>query len=353
MNRVALTTVLVLLGLVALAAYLSLFTVQQTQQALVLQFGKPQRLITDPGLKFKIPFVQNVEYFDKRLLDLDSSPQEVIASDQKRLVVDAFARWRITDPLLFYQAAGSEAVARARLGPFLEASLRRVLGSSSFATVVRDKRHELMRTITSQVNHEAKSLGVTVLDVRIKRADLPEANSQAIYRRMQTERQREAAEIRAQGEEASRRIRANADRQVTVLKAEATGESERLRGTGDAERNRVFAEVFTRDPDFFAFYRSMQAYEAALQAGDTRLLLSPDSEFFQYFNSATGTKVPPAAPPTPSSPGAMPSAPQDGPGAAAEDAAAEDAAAGNASGATQAVPPTASDDAVHAVPQAQ
>ena len=353
MNRVALTTVLVLLGLVALAAYLSLFTVQQTQQALVLQFGKPQRLITDPGLKFKIPFVQNVEYFDKRLLDLDSSPQEVIASDQKRLVVDAFARWRITDPLLFYQAAGSEAVARARLGPFLEASLRRVLGSSSFATVVRDKRHELMRTITSQVNHEAKSLGVTVLDVRIKRADLPEANSQAIYRRMQTERQREAAEIRAQGEEASRRIRANADRQVTVLKAEATGESERLRGTGDAERNRVFAEVFTRDPDFFAFYRSMQAYEAALQAGDTRLLLSPDSEFFQYFNSATGTKVPSAAPPTPSSPGAMPSAPQDGPGAAAEDAAAEDAAAGNASGATQAVPPTASDDAVHAVPQAQ
>ena len=353
MNRVALTTVLVLLGLVALAAYLSLFTVQQTQQALVLQFGKPQRLITDPGLKFKIPFVQNVEYFDKRLLDLDSSPQEVIASDQKRLVVDAFARWRITDPLLFYQAAGSEAVARARLGPFLEASLRRVLGSSSFATVVRDKRHELMRTITSQVNHEAKSLGVTVLDVRIKRADLPEANSQAIYRRMQTERQREAAEIRAQGEEASRRIRANADRQVTVLKAEATGESERLRGTGDAERNRVFAEVFTRDPDFFALYRSMQAYESALQAGDTRLLLSPDSEFFQYFNSATGTKVPPAAPPTPSSPGAMPSAPQDGPGAAAEDAAAEDAAAGNASGATQAVPPTASDDAVHAVPQAQ
>ena len=353
MNRVALTTVLVLLGLVALAAYLSLFTVQQTQQALVLQFGKPQRLITDPGLKFKIPFVQNVEYFDKRLLDLDSSPQEVIASDQKRLVVDAFARWRITDPLLFYQAAGSEAVARARLGPFLEASLRRVLGSSTFATVVRDKRHELMRTITSQVNHEAKSLGVTVLDVRIKRADLPEANSQAIYRRMQTERQREAAEIRAQGEEASRRIRANADRQVTVLKAEATGESERLRGTGDAERNRVFAEVFTRDPDFFAFYRSMQAYESALQAGDTRLLLSPDSEFFQYFNSATGTKVPPAAAPTPSSPGAMPSAPQDGPGAAAEDAAAEDAAAGNASGATQAVPPTASDDAVHAVPQAQ
>ena len=354
MNRVALTTVLVLFGLVALAAYLSLFTVQQTQQALVLQFGKPQRLITDPGLKFKIPFVQNVEYFDKRLLDLDSSPQEVIASDQKRLVVDAFARWRITDPLLFYQAAGTEAVARARLGPFLEASLRRVLGSSTFATVVRDKRHELMRTITSQVNHEAKSLGVTVLDVRIKRADLPEANSQAIYRRMQTERQREAAEIRAQGEEASRRIRANADRQVTVLKAEATGESERLRGTGDAERNRVFAEVFTRDPDFFAFYRSMQAYESALQAGDTRLLLSPDSEFFQYFNSATGTKSPPAgAAPMPSSPGASPSAPETGPGAAAEDAAAEDAAAGNGSGAAQAVPPTASDDAVHAVPQAQ
>jgi membrane protease subunit HflC len=308
MTRTALTSFLVLLGLLALAAYLTLFTVHQTQQALVLEFGKPKRLVTQPGLNYKIPFIQNVEFFDKRLLDLDSSPQEVIASDQKRLVVDAFARWRITDPLLFYQSVGDERGARLRLGAFLEASLRRVLGAASFEAVVRDKRHLLMEDITKQVNAEAQALGITVADVRIKRADLPEANSQAIYRRMQTERQRQAAEIRAQGEEASRRIRANADRQVTVLKAEATGESERIRGAGDAEKNRIFAEAFTKDPDFFAFYRSMQAYEGALKAGDTRLLLSPDSQFFQYFNNAFGETAP-VAPAEPAGPRDAPAAP--------------------------------------------
>lgn len=296
MNRSILTTCLVLLGLAAVAAYLTLFTVHQTQQVLVLEFGKPKRLVTKPGLNYKIPFIQNVEYFDKRLLDLDSGQQEVIASDQKRLVVDAFARWRITDPLLFYQAVGDERGTRLRLGAFLEASLRRVLGAASFEAVVRDKRHALMQDITKQVNTEAKSLGITVADVRIKRADLPEANSQAIYRRMQTERQRQAAEIRAQGEEASRRIRATADREVTVLKAEATGESERIRGEGDGEKNRIFAEAFGKDTDFFAFYRSMKAYEGALKANDTRLLLSPNSEFFQYFGGPTGWKGEGSAP---------------------------------------------------------
>jgi len=312
MRRTGLTLVLVLLGVVAIAAYLTLFTVHQTQQALVLEFGKPKRLIKEPGLNWKIPFIQNVEFFDKRLLDLDSAPQEVIASDQKRLVVDAFARWRISDPLLFYQSVGDERGARLRLGAFLEAALRRVLGASSFEAVVRDKRHALMQDITQQVNSEAKGLGITVADVRIKRADLPEANSQAIYRRMQTERQRQAAEIRAQGEEASRRIRATADRQVTVLKAEATGESERIRGAGDAEKNRIFAEAFSQDPDFFAFYRSMQAYEGALKASDTRLLLSPDSQFFQYFGSASGqgAAAPPVAPVKPEeTPGGTPEAP--------------------------------------------
>jgi len=310
MRRSGLTLILVLIGLAAIAAYLTLFTVYQTQQALVLEFGKPKRLVTTPGLKYKIPFIQNVEFFDKRLLDLDSAPQEVIASDQKRLIVDAFARWRIADPLLFYQAVGDERVARSRLGAVLEASLRRVLGSSSFEAVVRDKRHALMQDITQQVNAEAKGLGVTVVDVRIKRADLPEANSLAIFRRMQTERQRQAAEIRAQGEEASRRIRATADRQVTVVKAEATGESERIRGAGDGEKNRVFAEAFGQDPDFFAFYRSMQAYEGALQADDTRLLLSPNSQFFQYFNNAFG-KTDGAAPPSgqPAKPAERPNAP--------------------------------------------
>jgi membrane protease subunit HflC len=288
MKRTALTIVLLLVGIAVVAAYLTLFTVYQTQQALVLEFGKPKRLVTTPGLNYKIPFIQSVSFFDKRLLDLDSAPQEVIAADQKRIVVDAFARWRITDPLLFYQAVGDERVARSRLGFFLEASLRRVLGAASFEAVVRDKRHELMQTITDQVNAQAKTLGITVVDVRIKRADLPEANSVAIYRRMQTERQREAAEIRAKGEEASRRIRATADRQVTVLKANATGESERIRGDGDAEKNAVFAAAFGKDPDFFAFYRSMQAYQGAFKSGDTRMLLSPSSQFFQYFNDASG-----------------------------------------------------------------
>lgn len=288
MGRTALTVVLVVFGLLAVTAYLTLFTVHQTQQALVLEFGKPKRLVTTPGLKYKIPFIQNVSFFDKRLLDLDSAPQEVIAADQKRLVVDAFARWRITDPLLFYQTVSDQRIARSQLGAFLEASLRRVLGSASFEAVVRDERNALMQRITKQVNAEAKGIGINVVDVRIKRADLPEANSLAIFRRMQTERQREAAEIRAQGEEASRRIRATADRQVTVLKAEATGESERIRGDGDAEKNAVFAKAFGKDADFFAFYRSMQAYESALQSDDTRLLLSPTSQFFQYFNDSAG-----------------------------------------------------------------
>jgi len=288
MKRAVLTVILLLVGIAAVAAYLTLFTVYQTQQALVLEFGKPKRLVTTPGLNYKIPFIQSVSFFDKRLLELDSAPQEVIASDQKRLVVDAFARWRIVDPLLFYQAVGDERVARSRLGFFLEASLRRVLGAASFEAVVRDERHELMQTITDQVNAQAKTLGITVADVRIKRADLPEANSLAIYRRMQTERQREAAEIRAEGAAASRGIRGTADRQVTVLKANATGESERVRGDGDAEKNSIFAGAFGKDPDFFAFYRSMQAYKGALKSGDTRMLLSPNSQFFQYFNDASG-----------------------------------------------------------------
>ncbi len=288
MNRTVLTGFLVFLGLAALVAYLTLFTVSQTQQALVLEFGKPKRMIADPGLHYKIPFIQNVEFFDKRILDIDTASQEVIASDKKRLVVDAFARYRIVDPLLFFQTLRDERIASARIGAVLEASLRRVLGGSSFSAVVRDKRESLMKTILGQVNQEATPFGVKIVDVRIKRVDLPEANMQAIYRRMQTERQREAAEWRAEGEGAARRIRATADREVTVINADATGESERTRGIGDAEKNRIFADAFSQDPDFFAFYRSMQAYEGAFKSGDTRMLLSPDSQFFQYFNSATG-----------------------------------------------------------------
>jgi modulator of FtsH protease HflC len=313
-----LTFTLVLLGLAAFVAYLTLFTVSQTHQALVLEFGKPKRVITDPGLKYKIPFIQNVEFFDKRILDIDTASQEVIASDQKRLVVDAFARYKIVDPLLFYQSLRDERIASSRIGAILEASLRRVLGSANFVSVVRDKRETLMRTIASQVNQEASPFGVQIVDVRIKRVDLPEANMQAIYRRMQTERQRQAAEFRAEGEGAARRIRGTADREVTVIKADATGESERIRGAGDAERNRIFAEAFGQDPDFFAFYRSMQAYEGALKAGDTRLLLSPDSQFFRYFNDSfgktgqSGTGAPAAEPANPTEKPAAPSDDTDG-----------------------------------------
>jgi membrane protease subunit HflC len=341
MSRAALTFLLVLFAIAAVVGYLSLFTVQQTQQALVLQFGNPIRVInapggltpakegaaeetggqqsrgnvlgsdnSGPGLYFKIPFIQNVEYFDKRILDIDTGSEEVIASDQKRLVVDAFARYKIVNPLLFFQAVRDEQTANSRLGAVLEASLRRVLGGASFVAVVRDKREALMRTIASQVNQEAEPFGVKVVDVRIKRVDLPEPNMQAIYRRMQTERQQQAAEIRAEGEGASRGIRADADRQVTVIKAEATGESERIRGDGDAERNRIYADAFNKDPDFFAFYRSMQAYEASLKSDGTRLLLSPDSQFFQYFNDDTGKTAQPPSP-APSKPAEKPAAPTD------------------------------------------
>ncbi|MEZ5844898.1 MAG: protease modulator HflC [Hyphomicrobiaceae bacterium] len=285
---------IVVLGLAALAVFLSAFMVHQTQQAVVLEFGKPVRVISKPGLNWKVPVMQTVDFFDKRILDLDTSPQEVIAADQKRLVVDAFARFRIADPLLFYQTVRTETIANQRLGAFLDSGMRRVLGSATFEDIVRDKREALMKTITAQVNEEAKDLGIEVIDVRIKRADLPEANSEAIYRRMQTEREREAAEFRAEGAAAANRIRATADREATVIKAEATKKSEQMRGEGDAIRNRIFAEAFGKDPEFFAFYRSMQAYEQGLKAGDTRMVISPNSEFFRYFNGISGQA--PAAP---------------------------------------------------------
>ncbi len=288
MKKGILGVVLFLLIAGAVGAYLTLFTVNETQQALVLQFGEPKRVIKEPGLNYKIPFLQNVDFFDKRILELDAPAQEAIASDRKRLVVDAFLRYRIEDPLKFFQTVLDERRARQRLSTVLESSMRRVLGESTFTAVVRDDRGKLMAQITQLVDGEAANFGIKIIDVRLKRADLPEANSLAIYRRMQTERQREAAEIRAQGEEQARRIRADADRQVTVIKANATRDAEKLRGEGDAERNNVFADAFTRDADFFAFYRSMQAYEAGLKGSDTRMLMSPNTEFFRYFNDPTG-----------------------------------------------------------------
>ncbi len=281
---------IVVLGLSALAVFLSAFIVHQTQQAVVLEFGKPVRVIDKPGLNWKVPVMQTVDFFDKRILDLDSRPQELIASDQKRLVVDAFARFRIIDPLLFYQTVRTEQIAGQRLGAFLDSGMRRVLGAATFEEIVRDKREDLMKIITAQVNDEAKDLGIQVIDVRIKRADLPEANSEAIYRRMQTEREREAAEFRAEGAAAANRIRATADREATVIKADATNKGEQLRGAGDADRNRIFNNAFGKDPEFFAFYRSMQAYEQGLKSNDTRMVISPNSEFFRYFNGADTSK---------------------------------------------------------------
>ncbi len=279
---------LALIGAAAAAAYFSLFIVHQNEQALVLEFGKPKRVISVPGLHWKIPVVESVDYFDKRILDLDTQPQEVTASDQKRIVVDAFARYRITDPLRFYQTVRDERMVRSRLGPIIESSMRRVLGSTTFQDLVRDKREELMKRIAAQVNAEGKDFGLEVVDVRIRRADLPEQNSKNIFDRMRAERQREAAEFRAEGAAQANRIRATADREATVIKAEATKKGEILRGEGEGERNKIFAEAFGRDPDFFAFYRSMQAYEAGIKPGDTRMLLSPDSEFFRYFNAPNG-----------------------------------------------------------------
>ncbi len=290
--RALLGTLVVLLGLAGAAVYASAFIVHQNEQALVLRFGAPVQFIESPGLKWKMPFVDTVDYFDKRILDLDTAPQEVTASDQKRLVVDAFARYRITDPLKFYQTLRYEAQVRSRLGPIVESALRRVLGAATFQDLVREKREELMKRIAAQVNAEGKEFGLEVVDVRIKRADLPEQNSKSVFDRMRAERLREANEFRAQGTAEKNRIQSTAERDATIIKAEAQKKAEQIRGEGDGERNRIFAEAFNRDPDFFGFYRSMQAYEASLKAGDTRLLLSPDSEFFRYFNSAGATPTP-------------------------------------------------------------
>ena len=288
----------VLLAAALVIGYSSLFTIYQTQQALVLRLGKAQPPITEPGLHVKAPFIDTIVYIDKRILDLEAPAQEVIASDQKRLVVDAFARYRIKDPLRFYQSLGSIPAANSQLAVLLSSALRRVLGEATFTHVVRDQRAELMDRILSLVDKEAISYGIQMVDVRIRRADLPEQNSQAVYQRMQTERQREAAEFRAQGAQRGQEIRSRADREVTVLVAEATSKSEQIRGEGDATRNQIFADAFNQDPDFFSFYRSMQAYEASMKAGDTRLLLKPDTSFFRFFNDPSGKIPAPASAPT-------------------------------------------------------
>ena len=272
--------------LAGFAIYLSLFTVKEINQAIVLQFGDPKKVIAEPGLQVKIPFIQNVVYLDRRILSLDPAPEEVIASDQKRLIVDAYARFKIVDPLKFYISVGDERVARSRLATIINSRIRNVLGKQSLATLLSEDRTKQMAIIQEGVNAEAEKFGITIIDVRIKRADLPQANSEAIYKRMQTEREREAKEFRAKGAEMAVTITSTADKEVTVLLANAKKQSEIMKGEGDGQRNKIFANAFGKDPEFFSFYRAMQAYEKALIGGDTSLILSPDSDFFKFFGNS-------------------------------------------------------------------
>jgi len=274
-----------ILVLAVFVVYLSFFTVKEINQAIVLQFGDPKRVIAEPGLQIKIPFIQNVVFLDRRILSLDPQPEEVIASDQKRLIVDAYARFKIVDPLKFYISVGDERVARSRLATIINSRLRSVLGKQSLATLLSEDRTKQMAIIQEGVNVEAEKFGITIIDVRIKRADLPQANSEAIYKRMQTEREREAKEFRARGAEMAVTITSTADRKVTIILANAKKKSEIMKGEGDGQRNKIFANAFGKDPEFFSFYRAMQAYEKALIGGETSLILSPDSDFFKFFGN--------------------------------------------------------------------
>ncbi|MGB0574277.1 MAG: protease modulator HflC [Hyphomicrobiales bacterium] len=288
-KKIGLTGLIILVIASAFVFLSAAFTVHQTQQALILRFGEAIRIVTEPGLHFKMPIADDAVYIDKRILDLDSESQEVIASDQKRLVVDAYSRYKITDALKYYQSVQTSARANARLSQILNSAVRRVLGESTFEEIVRDKRPELMKRITEQVNNEAAALGMSIVDVRIRRADLPEANSQAVYRRMQTARTKEANDIRARGQEQAKIITSRSDKEAKIIIAEANKISEIKRGEGDAGRNKIYAESYGQDPEFFKFYRSMVAYEESLKSGDTRLVISPDTDFFNYFKDPLGS----------------------------------------------------------------
>ncbi|MPZ08931.1 MAG: protease modulator HflC [Kiloniellaceae bacterium] len=284
--------VIVVIGLVA---YGSLFTVVQTQQAIVMQFGEPKRVITEPGLAWKIPLVQNVQYYEKRVLNLDPPPENILLSDQKRLIVDVFARYRIAEPLLFFQTVRSEDIARNRLGIIINGRLRQILGNSTITEVLSNERTQILEDLKTNVDQETRRFGIALVDVRIRRADLPDETRESVYNRMRSEREREAAEFRAQGFEQAQRIQAAADREATVIKAEADRESSILRGQGEGRRTEILSEAYGQDPEFFNFYRTMEAYSTALDPESTYMVLSPDSEFFSFFNDAQGNWPPDAA----------------------------------------------------------
>jgi membrane protease subunit HflC len=281
--------VVVALGILALT---TLFTMHQTQQGIVLRLGNPVRTVTDPGLKLKIPFIETVLFYEKRVLNLDPPVERIILSDQKPLLVDSYARYQIKDPLRFYQTVRTERELRVRLGTIVNASIRNVLGNHNLASVLSEERAEIMRQIQERVNIQAKRFGISIVDVRLRRADLPQQASESVYDRMRSERVREAKEFRAQGFEIAQRIKAGADREATVIRAEAEREAEILRGEGEGKRTRILNAAYGQDTDFFGFYRSMQAYERALSKG-TYMVLSPDSEFFSYFGTATSPPGPP------------------------------------------------------------
>jgi membrane protease subunit HflC len=295
-NRRVLTVVAALLVVAGIFAMSALFIVDQTEQALVLQLGQPRRVIRIPGLWVKRPFVENVIYYDRRLLDFEPPPEEIIASDQKRLVVDTYTRYRIVDPLLFYQTVNSEAAVRARLNALVSGSLRRVIGNVTLSALLSAQRAAIMRQIRDEVMVQAKPFGIDVIDVRIRRADLPPENSQAIFARMVSERQQQAAQYRAEGAEAAQTVRAGADRDRTVILAEAQRTAQKARGEGDAKATEVYAQAYGQDRDFFAFYRSLQAYRDAFIGSTTSFVLTPDSSFFRFFENPGAKTALPAAP---------------------------------------------------------
>lgn len=274
--------VVILLGIVVSA---TLFTVDQTQQAIVMQFGNPKKVIQTPGLQYKLPFIQNVQYYEKRVLNIDPPVESVILTDQKRILVNTFARYRIQDPLVYFQALRTESNAEQKLSSIINATTRGVLGNATLASVLSADRTPILQAIRQQVNAEAQNFGIVILDVRLRRADLPDQTVQSVYERMKSEREREAAEFRAQGRELAQRITSAADREATVIIAEATRESEILRGQGEGARTRILNDAYGQDSEFFNFYRSMQAYEASFANDNSYLVLSPDSEFFDFFSS--------------------------------------------------------------------
>ena len=314
MSHRLLAIVGILLVVAGVLAMSSFFIVDQTEQALVLQFGEVRRVIREPGLQMKRPFIENVVDYDKRVLDFEPPPEEVIVSDQKRLVADTYTRYRIGNPLLFYQTVGTEAVVRARLSALVSGSLRRVLGNVTLSDVLSEKRDGIMRQIRDEVAEQAKPFGIDVVDVRLRHADLPEENSQAIYARMQSEREQQARQYRGEGAEAAQTVRANAERERTVILAEAQRDAQRVRGDGDARAVKIYADSFGQDKEFFAFYRSLQAYSEALNGRDTSFVLTPEGNFFRFLDGWPRLAAPPATSGAPGTVSATP--PADAPGAA-------------------------------------